>query len=101
MIPSLLMVASIHSGEGGSYIREGVDYHGGNGQLSALEEGEPSNEGRVGSWVNLKVTFLEGIRVLCGGSLAYGPTEELGESRRGPLTKSQGQSKKSKVIKVK
>ena len=77
-----------------------MDYHGGNEQLSAMEEGEPSNEGRVGSWVNLEVTFLEGVRVLCE-SLAYGPTEELGESRKGPLTKSQGQSKRSKVIQVK
>ena len=65
-----------------------------------MEEGEPSNEGRVESWVNLEVTFLEGVRVSCG-PLTYGPTEELGEFRKGPLTKSQGQSKRSKVIKVK
>ena len=67
-----------------------MDYHGGSGQLSALEEGEPSNEGEVGSGVNLEVTFLEGVRVLCG-SPAYGPTEELGESKKGPLNESQGQ----------
>ena len=72
-----------------------MDYHGGNGQLSAMEEGEPSNEGRVESWVYLEVTFLEGVRVLCG-PLAYGPTEELEEFRKGPLTKSQGQSQKVK-----
>ena len=65
-----------------------------------MEEGEPNNEGEVGSWVDLEVTFQEGVRVLCG-LLAYGPTEELGESSKGPLTKSQGQSKRSKVIKVK
>ena len=76
-----------------------MDDHGGNGQLSSLEEGEPSNEGEGGSWVNLEVTFLEGVRVFCG-SLAYGPTKEMGDFRKSPLTKSQGQSKRSKVIKV-
>ena len=45
MIPSFLMVASIYSDEEGSYFREEVDHHGGSGQLSALEEGEPCNEG--------------------------------------------------------
>ena len=74
-----------------------MDYHGGNGQLSAMEEGEPSNEKRVGSWVDLEVTFLEGVKVLCE-SLAYGPTEELGESRKGPLTKSQGNPKGQRLL---
>ena len=53
----------------------------------------------MGSWVKQEVIFLEGVRVLYG-SLAYGPTVELGESKKGPLTKSQGQSKRSMVIKV-
>ena len=34
------------------------------------------------------------------GSIAYGPTKEMVEFRKSPLTKSEGQSKRSKVIKV-
>ena len=45
MIPSFLIVASIYSGEEGSYFREEVDHYGGSGQLSASKEGEPCNEG--------------------------------------------------------
>ena len=41
MTPSSLMVVPIYNGEEGSYFWEEVDYHGGNGQLSALEEEEP------------------------------------------------------------
>ena len=54
----------------------------------------------MGSWVKQEVIFLEGVRVLYG-SFAYGHIEEMGESRKGPLTKSPSQSKRSKVIKVK
>ena len=79
------MLASIYSGEEGSYFWEEVDYHGGNGQLSALEEGEPCIVGWMGSWVNLEVTFLGEVSVFCG-SLAHGPTKELGEFRKSPLT---------------
>ena len=58
------MVAPIYSGEEGRYFWEEVDYHGGSGQLPTSKEGEPCNEGWMGSWVN------QGGYV-AGGSLGY------------------------------
>ena len=93
------MVASIYSGEEGSYFREEINYYGDSGRLPALEEGEPCNEGWMGGWINLEVTFLGEVRVFWR-SLVHGLTKEFGEFRKSPLTKSQGQSKRLKGIKV-
>ena len=53
----------------------------------------------MGSWVNIEVTFPDGVRVF-GGSLAHGPTKKFVTFRKSPMTKSQGQYERSKGIRV-